>query len=207
MLTLAIDTSTNLLSVALLNKDDILASIQEQTNHNQSELLMPTIQKLFIESNKIIGQLEKIAVAIGPGSYTGLRVGVTIAKTLGYTLNIPVVQVSSLDVMAEISPTGVAMINARRNTVFAKSSTQKEGHYDLDTFLAQLTPSCMTSQYVDATLANANESFVSEMDIPINKAVVLARIAEKKPAIHDIHALVPNYLRQTEAERNAALNG
>src|SRR5690606_31260140 len=84
--------------------------------------LMPAIVQLMNDLNMKPNDLDKIVVANGPGSYTGVRIGVTTAKTLAWSLNIPVVGVSSLEVLAYqgrffngfVSP----FFDARRQTVF-----------------------------------------------------------------------------------------
>ncbi|WP_457826661.1 tRNA (adenosine(37)-N6)-threonylcarbamoyltransferase complex dimerization subunit type 1 TsaB, partial [Staphylococcus aureus] len=77
---------------------------------NHSIQLMPTVKMLLEEANLTPKQLDAIIVAKGPGSYTGLRIGVTTAKTLAYTLNIPLYGVSSLQALA-------ATIDAQEKTI------------------------------------------------------------------------------------------
>ena len=98
MTILALDTSNKTLSVAVELTD---GTIIEQTIENtlqHSVLLVPTIEAVFKEAGITAKDLTKIVVAEGPGSYTGLRIGVTVAKTIAKSLGIPLVGVSSLDV-------------------------------------------------------------------------------------------------------------
>lgn len=95
MKTLFIDTHLNDLRIILL-EDGILVDKRELINKkNNSEYLFPLIKDLI--EDKVI---EEIIVVNGPGSFTGVRLGVTIAKTLAYTLNIPIKTITSLEVLA-----------------------------------------------------------------------------------------------------------
>ena len=126
MTILALDTSNKTLSVAVELTD---GTIIEQTIENtlqHSVLLMPTIEAVFKEAGITAKDLTKVVVAEGPGSYTGLRIGVTVAKTLAKSLGIPLVGVSSLDVFlpnlaskVEVGEVVVPFFDARRGNIFA----------------------------------------------------------------------------------------
>lgn len=97
---LVIDTSTAVLSIALLKGDQLLGEINEQVGRRHSDRLLPAIEQLVASQHLSMKQIEGIAVGHGPGSYTGVRIGVTAAKTLAWTLNLPIVTISSLAAMA-----------------------------------------------------------------------------------------------------------
>ena len=226
MLILAIDTSTNVLSLALVRDKEVLATVNEKTKNNQSEILMSRIETITKESDLKPADLEKIIVAEGPGSYTGIRVGVAAAKSLGYALDIPVVGVSSLEVMAMASvPYGIRipMIDARRETVFAGAYDHDgttiipNGHYKIEKVINKLASTSFRSDVISfigdgavfhkKTLREKwpEAQVVSESEFQRNKAEVLAALAVGRPAQQNIHILVPNYLRRTEAEMNASV--
>src|SRR5690606_20837175 len=100
MIYLGIDTSNSPLAIALAKEDTII--IEETTNLkiNHSLTAMPAIEELMAKAKVTPAQLTHIAVAEGPGSYTGVRIGLTIAKTLAWSLKIPLHMVSSLKVLA-----------------------------------------------------------------------------------------------------------
>ena len=100
MKVLSIDTSNYVLGIGLLDGDSVVGEYISNIKKNHSVRVMPAIQTLMDECNIKPGDLSKIVVAEGPGSYTGVRIGVTIAKTLAWTLNIPMSGVSSLEVSA-----------------------------------------------------------------------------------------------------------
>ena len=222
MLMLSIDTSTNLLSVALVREGQVLARIDEQTKNNQSEILMSRIERMMNDCGLLPADLGQIAVAMGPGSYTGVRVGVSAAKSLGYTLNIPVVGISSLEVMANaVACAGIVvpMIDARRGTVFAGAYgndaeiLMPEGHYVLDELLEQLDFDQGSITFVgdgarvhrERILALGNVQVMVEDEFDRSKGAVLAELAVKSSPGGNVHSLVPNYLRKTEAELNAGV--
>ncbi|WP_339060969.1 tRNA (adenosine(37)-N6)-threonylcarbamoyltransferase complex dimerization subunit type 1 TsaB [Tepidibacillus marianensis] len=119
---LAIDTSTAVMGVALLNEERVLAEITTNVKRNHSIRLMPSIEILFQEVKGSPEDIDLIAVAKGPGSYTGVRIGVTTAKAFAYALNKPIIGISTLEAMAfqnkgfkgYISP----LMDARRGQVY-----------------------------------------------------------------------------------------
>ncbi len=119
---LAIDTSTQALGVALLEGERIIAESITNLKINHSIRLMPTIEEVLATVGWQPEEIELVAVTKGPGSYTGLRVGITTAKTYAWTLGIPLVAVSTLETMAyplrhfggAIAP----IIDARRGEVY-----------------------------------------------------------------------------------------
>src|SRR5699024_7265314 len=97
---LAIDTSNQVLGVALMQQNDIVAELTTNIKKDHSSRLMPAIVDLMKKVNMTPDQLDKVIVANGPGSYTGTRIGVTTAKTLAWTLQIPITPISSLKTLA-----------------------------------------------------------------------------------------------------------
>ena len=97
---LHIETSTTSCSVALSKGQALVAQLHYDNGYSHAENLHPFIQKLFNESGVSIKELSAVAVSKGPGSYTGLRIGVSAAKGLAYSLNIPLIAVETLQTMA-----------------------------------------------------------------------------------------------------------
>lgn len=123
MLILALDTSTSQVSVAIGDAGAVVGSVQLVGGRRHAEQLAPAIEYLRGECGVDFDHLAAIAVGIGPGLFTGLRVGVTTAKVMAQALRIPVVGVPSLDLVAfplRHSPrTIVTVLDARRHEVFA----------------------------------------------------------------------------------------
>jgi tRNA threonylcarbamoyladenosine biosynthesis protein TsaB len=101
MPTLALDTATQVASVAVTDGKDILAEITLGPARSHSERILPAIDLLLTEVGLTIGGIDTIAVSKGPGSFTGLRIGLSLAKGLAGGRNIPLVSVSTLRVLAE----------------------------------------------------------------------------------------------------------
>jgi tRNA threonylcarbamoyl adenosine modification protein YeaZ len=97
---LAIDTSSNIVSIALSHKGGILASLTWQTTRNHTIELLPNLVCLLQQAKVELSSIEAIIVAKGPGSFNGLRVGISTAKGLAFTLNIPLLGVNTLEAEA-----------------------------------------------------------------------------------------------------------
>ncbi|MCO6500501.1 MAG: tRNA (adenosine(37)-N6)-threonylcarbamoyltransferase complex dimerization subunit type 1 TsaB [Vicingus serpentipes] len=99
-LILGIETSTKICSVALSDGDQLLALKEEGGDYSHSEKLTLFIEEVMQQAGKTLKDVSVIAVSKGPGSYTGLRIGVSAAKGLCYALDIPLIAVSTLQAMA-----------------------------------------------------------------------------------------------------------
>ncbi len=131
MKVLAFDTATPVTSVAVGIDGAVVAEISITGDKVQMERLMPMIDAALREAGITVRDLEGIAVGVGPGLFTALRIGVTTANTLSQVLRVPVVGVSSLDILAAgIAYRGgliAAAIDARRREVFAALYCVTEG--------------------------------------------------------------------------------
>ena len=125
---LSIDTSTSICSVALSRGTEQVAFRETAEGRSHAKILLPFIEEVLQEGGIAPGQLDAVAVSMGPGSYTGLRIGVSTAKGLCYALGIPLIGIPTLQVMAAgaleaASPeTGTLlcpMLDARRMEVFS----------------------------------------------------------------------------------------
>lgn len=222
MFILAIDTSNTTLSVAILEDTKVLDEITETTKNDHSKRLMPTIEKLFTNINRQVSDIDLIAVAEGPGSYTGIRIGVTVAKTLAWTLNKPLVGVSSLEILAsnlEEDAYIIPLFDARRETVFAgvyeglsKKVIIPDGHYEMRNLLNDLSNSDKimyflgndVNHYWDMIVEVLGNKAVRVEDEKLNMphASLLAKIALQQEPIDNVHHFIPKYHRLPEAEMN-----
>ncbi len=116
-LILNIDTSTTVCSVSLSDKTDILGVKEDFEGMNHSKLLTPFIESLLEEKKLSPKDLSAIAVSKGPGSYTGLRIGVSVAKGIAYALSIPLISVQTLKIMASGFLQENPEYNSRENTL------------------------------------------------------------------------------------------
>lgn len=212
MKVLAFDTSSKALSVAILDGKNLLADVTVNIKKNHSITLMPAIDFLMTSVDLQPSDLDRIVVAQGPGSYTGLRVAVATAKTLAYTLNIELVGVSSLYALAaaaDFDGLVVPIMDARRNNVYA--GFYKNGQ----SVKADLHMSF--TAVLEAVKAEAKVMFVGEVDNfrdQIEEALPQAVILPVLPSAYAIgkygqglepagvDSFVPNYLKRVEAEEN-----
>lgn len=99
-LILNIDSSTEVCSVALARDSAIIQCLENPTGQNHAKLLTTYIQQIFLNNDLPIKELDAVAVSGGPGSYTGLRIGVASAKGICYALKIPLIAITSLAAMS-----------------------------------------------------------------------------------------------------------
>lgn len=123
-LIMTIDTSCKTTSCGLVSGDSLLSEFTECDNKTHSVKLMPLIDKSFTETGATIEDVDMIAVTNGPGSYTGLRIGVVTAKTFAYVSDIPLVGVNTLDALALACTDNndaivIPLIDARNTRVYA----------------------------------------------------------------------------------------
>lgn len=121
---LAIDTSTKYLSLAIVDNDKILTGFHEKEDMKHSSLLIPTIDKLLKKCDLKLKNIDAIALSIGPGSFTGLRIGVATCKGINLALGIPIIAVPTLDVIAynfidEKEQILCPLIDAKKQKVYA----------------------------------------------------------------------------------------
>lgn len=118
---LAIDTTSKICSVALLEDDKIIDEINLDSGLTHSENLMPLVKDI-LEKNQIeLKEINLIGVDVGPGSFTGIRIGVASVKAMAEVWNIPVASVTSLETLArnvETTNPIVSLIDARNNQVY-----------------------------------------------------------------------------------------
>ncbi|WP_144511463.1 tRNA (adenosine(37)-N6)-threonylcarbamoyltransferase complex dimerization subunit type 1 TsaB [Bacillus sp. FJAT-22090] len=218
MIWLGIDTSHTPLSVAVMKDEQVLASFQSSVKITHSIGAMPAIEELLKKVDIQPNEIDAIAVAKGPGSYTGVRIGVTIGKTLAWTLNIPIFSVSSLQVLAGNVPyfPGIvcAIMDARRGNVFAgiyvNGEVVKESHMSLVELLATVDemdqPVIFVGMDVDIHWDPIKEVLGDKVHrtngaFALPNAAVLIELAKKQES-SEVHTTVPEYLRITEAEAN-----
>lgn len=204
MINLFIDTCTKYLILALYKNNEIIEYFQMEADNNLSVLLLPKIDELLKKSNLEITDVDKIYVSNGPGSFTGIRIGVTTAKTIAYGLNKEINTVSELEVLASVDTNKkyiVPLIDARRNYVYTgmynnNLNIEIENKYiDLDEFYNFLSK----NYNINDILFVSNDSFNINTEVP---KINIWKIIEKhrKDESMNPHLVNPNYLKLTEAE-------
>jgi len=125
MLILGIDTSTKICTCSIYDSEaGVIAETSLSVKKNHSNIVMPIVDNLFKISDLTINDIDKIAVAIGPGSFTGVRIALGIAKGLAMALNKPLIAVNELDILEAIASGNeneiIPLIDARKERVYYK---------------------------------------------------------------------------------------
>lgn len=209
---LAMDTSSQALAVALLDEGSLVAEVTLNIKKNHSISLMPAVDFLVESVGWKPTDLDRIVVAQGPGSYTGLRVAVATAKTLAYALKIELVGVSSLYALTaghSLSGLVVPIMDARRNHVYA-------GFYDKgqvvmeDEHLAFVEVLERVTSVNHVTFVGEVAHFRSQIEAYLPQASIvetlpsafeIGKLGQHMPAA-PVDAFVPRYLKRVEAEEN-----
>ncbi len=125
---LALDTSSEHCSAALLLDGDVRQRL-ELAGQRHSQLLLPMVRSLLAEAGLALGALDGIAVAVGPGSFTGLRIAVSAAQGLAFGAELPVAGVSTLEALAWSfdAPVSVACIDARMGEIYFAACRRDQG--------------------------------------------------------------------------------
>ncbi|MDY6826549.1 MAG: tRNA (adenosine(37)-N6)-threonylcarbamoyltransferase complex dimerization subunit type 1 TsaB [Bacillota bacterium] len=232
LLILGLDTTTLSCSVALLQDDRLLAEMTTSIKKTHSERLMPMLDTLLKEAGLEREELQAVAAAAGPGSFTGLRIGVSTARALAQGLGIPAVPVCTLEALAEaaISPGALIcpLLDARRSQVYsALYRRSPEEPYPLETLLepqalaldelAKALRSCDgpviflgegLHSYTNALReALPGQAVIAPAPYRVCRAALVAcraRLILQKDPEAPYEKLLPIYLRRPEAERLAA---
>lgn len=195
MISLFVDTALSYIRIALFRDDDLIDFINEKCDMNMSSLFDVKVRDIFSRNGLDYKDVDKIYTVTGPGSFTGIRVGMTFSKVLAFSLNKKITPISELQVLAS-SGGGASLIDARRGYVYA-------GVYDSN--LDVLIP----DKYVllDDFLNSINDvTFVSYNSFEhvnvVEPTIDFLKIILKNKNVNgvDHHVLTPNYLKLTEAE-------
>ena len=186
MISLFLDSSDKKVIVAILKDEKIIDSIIEDNDNHLSEKFLPLISKLIDKNNLTVNEINRIYVVNGPGSFTGVRIGVTTAKVIAWGLK-------------KVIP----YIDARREAVYA-------GMYDnnLNNMFddAYITEEKLINKLKRRTRLDDCEfvSYYNNFDNTITPNIDIEKIVEKHKNDKSInpHEVVPNYLKRTEAEEN-----
>ncbi|MDV6378605.1 tRNA (adenosine(37)-N6)-threonylcarbamoyltransferase complex dimerization subunit type 1 TsaB [Sporosarcina sp. GW1-11] len=224
MIWLGIDTANSPLSVAIVKDDVLLIEESSMMKVNHSLRAMPAVEEACRKAAITPSEIDAIAVSEGPGSYTGVRIGVTIAKTLAWTLDKPLYGVSSLKSIAMngqlfnglICP----LIDARRSNVYSAiyravsddlTAVMEDQHCTLEELLEKLKELAEPVLFVGDDV-KLHEQVIREklgdqvrfasfaMNVPrASSAIALAKLADQA---EEVHTFTPQYKRITEAEAN-----
>jgi len=218
---LGIDTSNMPLGIALMDGNVIKGEIITNVKKDHSARVMPAIESLLRQCGVAPDELDLIVVAKGPGSYTGVRIGVTIAKTLAWSLGIPIAGVSSLEVLAangRYFPGVIApLFDARRGQIYTGlyryegsvlRCLEEDRIVAADEWAHQLSQQGEDVLFVGVDAPLYSELFrnhlgerahVAPPSLAMPRPSELVIIGKEKER-ENVHMFVPNYIRLAEAE-------
>lgn len=201
MMTLFIDTSSSYLNVAII-KDNIIYEKKIESINEHSNYAIPTIELLFNENNIKPKDIGTIMVVNGPGSFTGLRIGVTIAKTYSWSFNLKLIPISTLKAYA-LSFSNydyyVSVIDARRNFVYASIYNSKHDELLKETYISidNLYEKIKDLKNIKL-IGNINIKDINYTSSNLNIKNIYNYYKDEMGV--NPHSLVPNYLKKVEAE-------
>ena len=213
MLILGIDTSTKICTCSIFDSENgVIAETSLSVKKNHSNIVMPIIDNLFKISDLTINDIDKIAVAIGPGSFTGVRIALGIAKGLAMALNKPLIAVNELDILEAIASGNeneiIPLIDARKERVYYKYQNTY-----VDDYLINLISSFdKNKKYIFVGDGATNYENILKDNLGDNaiilpmynafpRASVLCELALNKEEAN-IYTLEPEYISKSRAEKN-----
>ncbi len=205
MICLFLDTSSNLLKVSLVNNDKLLYDKELTTKNDHSSFLLPCIRDAFQKNNIKYTDLDRIIVGIGPGSFTGTRISITVAKTYAYLNNIPIIPISSLEMMiygVENYDYYVPLIEDKNNNVFfGIYDSQRKRVYDDSYKNIDDLYEILSNYNGKIALISGNKKYdkYDTFDKKIDSIKISENILINNSEINP-HILKPNYIKKIEVE-------
>ena len=213
MLILGIDTSTKICTCSIFDSENgVIAETSLSVKKNHSNIVMPIIDNLFKISDLNINDIDKVAVAIGPGSFTGVRIALGIAKGLAMALNKPLIAVNELDILEAIASGNeneiIPLIDARKERVYYKYQNTYVDDYlinlisNFDKNKKYVFVGDGAINYTNILKDNLGENaIVLPMYNAFPRASVLCELALNKEEAN-IYTLEPEYISKSRAEKN-----
>jgi len=224
---LAVDTSSSVCSVAILEDDKVIKENILDNGKTHSENFMPLLDKTLKDVNLTLDDIDLIACCIGPGSFTGIRIGIASIKAIAEVKNLPIVSVTSLESLAyneDSLGAIISMIDARNNQVYAgifNNKHEKNADYiadSIDNTIEVIRKYIENNAIRDITFvgdgSTSNKEILEKAFSGVNivfsdnnkqKGTSLGICAynkfTKKEDIKNADTLNPLYLRKSQAER------
>lgn len=220
---LAVDTSSKICAVAILEENNVIDEIKLDNGKTHSENLMPIIKEVLEKNNLTLKDINLIAVSVGPGSFTGIRIGIATIKPMAEVYNLPVASVTSLETLArnveteDTEVTIISLIDARNNQVYAGffnneyNLKEKEVAEDIAEVLKKAEKYQKIIFVGDGAILHKEkiEENLKDKEISFSKcneqtAINTGKIGYKKYLEKDLKnadTILPIYLRKSQAER------
>lgn len=213
---LCIDTSSKLCGVGIFENEKLIDKIELNNGLTHSETLMPILKEILEKNSLVLKDFGLIAVDIGPGSFTGIRIGVATAKAFSDSLSIPCIGIDSLEILAyQIKETSIicSAIDCKNdNCYFALYELRNNEYVILEAPSAktkQEVTDLLDSKYSNKDIKFVGDAFSSESSINHLSVENLNLAALKKFTRNNFHGeeILPLYLKKSQAERQLEEKG
>ena len=224
MRVLAVETSANVASAAVMEDDLLLGEYILNHKKTHSQKIMPMIDAILTDLELTPNDIDVFAAAVGPGSFTGLRIGVATVKALAHAVNKPVVSVGTLEALAWNVPHAehiiVPILDARRNNVYAASYIWDEGFKELGTAEDMTIEECVEScgNFLDTIFvgdgAIVHREYITEkmgekaifphgaaMNLRASSVAAAAMEKAKRGETQSYAEMKPYYIKKSQAEK------
>ena len=190
MVTLCIDTCHKFLTLAIIKDGELFDAYNHECPKKQSETVFIELKKLFNKHHLSVDDIEKVCVTNGPGSYTGIRIGLTIAKTLCSFKNIPLYTISSLCLYANNEANTMVLLDARSKRAYC-------GIYDLSDALISDTVKPLIDINTDGYNLVGDLSLIGKSDFYYFTPSAFVDTQKAWIKVDNIDTVVPVYLKET----------
>ena len=192
MNSLFIDTSTKYLCIGIAKDNNVIYKYQQEAIKKQSELTIPFLKKALDENNLTLNDIDEVNVTIGPGSFTGIRIGMCVAKVLASMKNIPLKAISSLNAYASLGKK-IVILDAKAKRVYLGIYNDNvkvidEMVVEIEIFKEMLKDYDGYDVVLDSYLIGLESE---EIDVIEN----MNRISKTIQPVDNVDALVPIYLK------------
>lgn len=207
MTCLFLDTSSEFLRLSLIKDDDILYEKNIITKNDHSSYLVPFIDEAFKKNNVKFDDLDRLIVGIGPGSFTGTRISITVAKVYAYLLKIPIIGISSLEIMIYNNDNNydyyIPIIEEKNNNVYYAIFDKDRKRIIEDTLSSIDDVFYELNKYSGKKLIISHKGIKYDnydcVDEVINALEINKNIFINNEEINP-HLLKPNYIKKIDAE-------
>lgn len=221
---LGIDTSTHSTSICVLDDDKFICEYTVNTKKTHSQKLMVMIESMIKESDLSIKDIDAIAICIGPGSFTGLRISMATAKAIAQVRNLPIISVDSLESLAfninNCDKIIYSILDAQKNQVYAGKYSFKDGNLKtleeikvvkIDEIIEEISNSNEEVILVGEAVSIHKDKLIEIQNITlasasnnVSKASSLCTLAiikyKNNIDVHDCYTVNPMYIRKSQAE-------
>ena len=198
---LFLDTASSDRVLALIDNGKIVYYLDESNGNDLSIKMVKLIEDAFKTVNFNIRDINKIFIGTGPGSFTGTRIGITIAKVLAWSLKIDIIPISTLEMFASTNTTSeysVPYIDARRDCFYAGVYDKNLNVIIPDAYISKSNLEELLKKYNNKVFISYTNEFEDSVIPKPNVLDIINKHINDTPV--NPHSIIPNYIKKTEAE-------